>query len=80
VQDLIFERLKSRLGPLLRGASPDKITSDACLVDDLGADSMFMVEASVAIEDEFGLSEIKDAEMAAFRTIGDMVQFIKARV
>ena len=38
-----------------------------------------MVEAAVAMEDEFGMDEIQDEKMATFRTIGDMVQFIKAK-
>ena len=80
MNDAIFERLKSCIVPLLRDCDPDRIVPQAHLRDDLEVDSMFMVESAVAMEDEFGLNEIKDEDVAKFRTIGDMVTFIKDRL
>jgi acyl carrier protein len=79
MNETIFERLKNRLLPLLRNRNPDDFTPQARLVDDLGADSMFMVEAAVAMEDEFGIDEVTDEDMAGMKTLGDMVRLIEDR-
>jgi len=77
MSETTFERLKNRLLPLLRDRNADDFTPRARLVDDLGADSMFMVEAAVAMEDEFGIDEVTDEDMVGMKTIGDMVRFIE---
>ena len=67
------------LTPLLRKPYPAGMVAQTRLVEDLGADSMFVVEAAVALEDAFGIDELTDAEMARVRTIEDLVLVIDAR-
>ena len=56
----------------------DKVTDGASFIDDLGADSLDLVELIMAMEEEFGF-EIADEEAEKLRTVGDVINFIKAR-
>jgi len=55
-----------------------EVTPDAVFIDDLGADSLDLVELIMAMEEEFGF-EIADEEAEKLRTVGDVIKFIKAR-
>lgn len=59
-------------------ADPADIIESASFVDDLGADSLDVVELIMALEDEFGL-EISDEQAEGIRTVGDAVRFIASR-
>lgn len=71
----VFERLKNIVARELK-VDPEKITLDSSFVDDLGADSLDMVELVMALEDEFGIS-ISDEEAQNIRTIRDAVEYIE---
>jgi acyl carrier protein len=58
-------------------ADEELVTEDASFVDDLGADSLDIVELVMALEEEFGIS-IPDEEAENIKTVGDAVGYIKA--
>jgi acyl carrier protein len=60
------------------GVDRAEVTPDAVFVDDLGADSLDLVELIMAMEEEFGF-EIADEEAEKMRTVQDVINFIKAR-
>ena len=53
----------------------DKITKDSRIVEDLGADSLDMIEMLMAFEEEFNLS-IPDDKAEKLKTVGDVADFI----
>lgn len=59
------------------GVKEDEVSIEKSFVDDLGADSLDIVELVMAMEDEFGF-EIPDEEAENIRTVGDAVKYIAA--
>ncbi len=59
------------------GVKDEEVAADKSFVDDLGADSLDIVELVMAMEDEFGF-EIPDDEAETIRTVGDAVKYITA--
>ena len=55
---------------------PDDVVDNASLIDDLGADSLDMVELAIKFEWEFGF-EISDDAAASILTVGDAVKFLE---
>ena len=70
-----FERVKAVIVDQL-GADESAITPEASFVDDLGADSLDIVELIMGLETEFDL-ELPDEEAEKIRTVGDAVNYIK---
>jgi len=70
-----FERVKKVIAEKL-SVDEDRITPDARFIDDLGADSLDMVELTMALEDEFGIS-ISDETAQGIMTVQDAVEFIE---
>jgi acyl carrier protein len=66
VKDIIVKQL---------GVKPEEVTDDASFTDDLGADSLDLVEVVMALEEEFG-AQIPDEEAEKIKTVGDAVNFI----
>ena len=67
VKDLIVEQL---------GVSLDKVVPTASFVDDLGADSLDLVELIMMLEDQFG-GEIPDEDAEKLQTVQDAINYIK---
>lgn len=61
------------------GVEPDKITEEATFMDDLGADSLDMVELVMAAEEEFNI-EIPDAEAEKITTVKDSIDLIEQKL
>ena len=60
------------------GVSREEISPDASFVEDLGADSLDIVELVMAIEEEFGL-EIPDEDAERMQNIGDAISYVEER-
>ena len=59
------------------GVEQDKVTEDASFIDDLGADSLDIVELVMAFEEEFGV-EIPDDAAEKITTVRDAIEYIDA--
>jgi acyl carrier protein len=70
----LFEKVKGVIVEQLR-VDEDEVSEDAAFVDDLGADSLDIVELVMALEEEFGVS-IPDEQAEKIKTVGDAVDFI----
>ena len=70
VFDIIVEQLK---------VSPEEVTLEASFIEDLGADSLDLVELIMAMEEEFGL-EISDEDAEKIQTVQDAVNYITEHV
>ena len=73
-----FEKMREIIAENL-SCELDKVTMEANLADDLGADSLAAVELSMALEDEFGVA-IDDEELPKLKTVGDLANYISARI
>lgn len=71
-----FEKVKAIVVDQL-GVEEDAVTMEASFIDDLGADSLDIVELIMALEEEFDL-EIPDSEAENIKVVGDVVNYIKA--
>jgi acyl carrier protein len=68
VQEIISEQL---------GVAADQVTPEASFIEDLGADSLDIVELVMALEEEYGM-EISDEDAEKIRTVKDVVDYIEA--
>ena len=68
VKDIIVDQLD---------ADEDAVTLEASIIDDLGADSLDVVDLVMSIEEEFDV-EVPDEEVENMKTVGDIVKFIEA--
>lgn len=73
---MIFDKVKDIITEQL-GLESEKVTMDSLFIDDLGADSLDIVELIMALEEEFDM-EIPDEEAEKISTVGDVVSYIKA--
>ncbi len=77
-EDQVFEKIKAIIIDLL-GVDESAIVPEANFRDDLGADSLDLVELIMAFEDEFG-GRISDEDARAITTVGEAVEYIKTRM
>ena len=71
MQDLIAEQF---------ALEPDEISMESSFTDDLGADSVDLVELVMAMEEEFDIGEIDEEDLAALKTVGDCVRYLNGKV
>ena len=74
----VFEKVKNIIVEQL-GATESSVTMEASFIDDLGADSLDVVELVMALEEEFD-TEIPDADAEKIVTVGDVVDYIKEHI
>ena len=73
--DAILEKVKDVIVEQL-GVEDDTIKLDTSFIDDLGADSLDIVELIMALEEEFDM-QIPDSEAEKISTVNDVVEYIK---
>lgn len=72
---MIFEKVQEKIAEQL-GIDTDDINMESSFIEDLGADSLDIVELLMALEEEFDI-EIPDEEAEKLVTVGDVVDYIK---
>ncbi|HAZ37792.1 MAG TPA: acyl carrier protein [Clostridiaceae bacterium] len=73
---MVFEKVREVISNVL-GIEPENITMESSFIEDLGADSLDVVELIMDLQDEFDI-EIPDEEAEKVQTVGDVVDYIKA--
>ena len=71
MQDLIAEQF---------ALEPDEISMESSFTDDLGADSVDLVELVMAMEEEFDIGEIDEEDLAGLKTVGDCVRYLSGKL
>ena len=72
----MFEKLCALIAEQF-GVEAGTVTAETSFEDDLGADSVDLVELSMALETEFGLDEMEEEAIAAIVTVGDLYQYMQ---
>ena len=70
---MIFEKLAALIAEQFN-VDADSITMDTSFTDDLNADSVDIVDLSMALEEEFGIEELGEEEASSISTVGDLVR------
>jgi acyl carrier protein len=77
--DMILEQLKSLIADQL-GIEASSIKAESNFEDDLGVDSLDLVELSMALEQEFGIEEMTEEDVASIKTVGDLVTYLQGKL
>jgi len=62
------------------GVDVSTITMDTLFEEDLSADSLDIVELTMALEEEFEIGEMQDEDLTNLRSVGDIVNYIQTRL
>ena len=76
---MILEKLRSLIADQL-GVDSSNITMDTNFEEDLGVDSLDIVELSMALEEEFDIGEIDEEDLAGLKTVGDCVRYLSSKL
>ncbi len=76
---MIFEKLKTIIAEQF-GVEENSITTEISFEDDLGADSVDIVELSMALEEEFDVEEMSEEDITSIHTVGDLLQYLQERL
>ena len=60
--------------------SPDSVTMETSFEDDLGANSVDLVELAMAMEERFEIEEVPEEELAGLKTVGDAVRLLAKKL
>ena len=75
----IFEQMKKIISEQF-GVDESSVTENTSFEEDLGADSVDLVELVMAMEDEFKIGEVGEDELAGLSTVGDCVRFLNRKM
>ncbi len=75
---MIFERVAKLLAEQF-GLEPEEITEDTSF-EDLGADSVDIVELSMNLEEEFDVDEMAEEDLGTIHTVGDVVNYLRGKL
>lgn len=75
---MIFEKLAALLADQFT-VEADTITMETTF-EDLGADSLDIVELSMALEEEFGVEEMEEDDLSGISTVADLVNYLKGKL
>lgn len=75
---MVFDKVKDIIVDQL-DVDEDKITMEASITEDLGADSLDVVDLIMSLEEEFDI-KIPDDEVENVKTVGDIVKFIEEEI
>lgn len=73
---MVFDEVKAIIVELLDVAE-DEVTMESVITEDLGADSLDVVDLVMALEDKFDI-QIPDEAMANIKTVGDIVNYVES--
>ena len=76
---MIFDKLSALIAEQFN-VDVDSITMDTSFEDDLNADSVDIVDLSMALEEEFGIDELGEDEASGITTVGDLVRMLQNRL
>ncbi|MPM07905.1 Acyl carrier protein [bioreactor metagenome] len=76
---MIFEKIADLIAEQF-SVDLNSITMDTTFKDDLGADSLDIVELSMALEEEYGLDEMDEKEITRIITVGDLVRYLQNKL
>lgn len=72
----MFEKLCKLIAEQF-GVEPETVTAETAFVDDLGADSVDLMDLSMALEDEFGMEEMDSDDIESIVTVGDLHKYMQ---
>ena len=75
----IFQTMKDLVAEQF-AMEPEEVTMETSFEEDLGADSVDLVELVMAMEEEFDMGEAGEDELAGLKTVGDAVNFVASKL
>ena len=75
---MIYEKVVKLLAEQF-GMEPDEVNEDTSF-EDLGADSVDLVELSMSLEEEFGIDEMGEEDIASIHNVGDLVNYLQGKL
>ncbi|CDC68184.1 MULTISPECIES: acyl carrier protein [environmental samples] len=75
----IFQTMKDLVAEQF-AMEPDEVTMETSFEEDLGADSVDLVELVMAMEEEFEIGETQEEDLSGLKTVGDAVNYIAGKL
>ena len=72
---MVFEKIREIVSEQFEVAA-ERITEETNFLDDLGADSLDVVELAMNIEDAFGIGEVSEDDIRGIQTVADLVAYV----